>query len=434
MKKKYLFTAAGVLGAIGGAAAYLYGKQKKEAQETTSPDCTNKIILSKKLWREHDTRKTNINNNFLLIGSIETAAKHFMIPNILEENSSYVIVDPEGRIYEQVKDNLELDGYEVKCLNLSSQTIKGCIPYNPFAYAKTERDMMMLIDCLLTSNALAACSQAKFWFDSQRLLLMACAFHLLESGKTLSFMAVNDLLDDFSEDLFSEDPKNSLAAIYFKAFAASASGHTKDAVVKACIDCLHPFCFWSERDDCSLEKLSDKKIALFLISDAEPNTISKTLIPLLFQQLYEIQHEKIMGYAKNNITIPYSSVTCFIQGKEYLKAFDREDNFLFMHSRYFPSYGIDLIFAAENISEDNGINPTGINLRTAANCDSIIYYSSPDLATAEYVSKRIGDEKIFFRKETENRRIMTSDELLRLPEGKCVVIQKNEKAVIDDVY
>lgn len=400
--------------------------KKKENQEPVSPDYNymNKIILSKNIWREQDTRKTKINNNFLLIGDSGTVMKHFIIPNILEQNSSYIVVDPEGKIYEQVKDKLY--GYEIKRLNLSSQSIKGSVPYNPLTYVKTERDVMMIVDCFLSQNG----SNGKFGCDLQKILLIGCIFHLLETGKLetgnkLSFKALYDLLDNFSDDLFASDPADGHAVKHFRYFKESATGPAKDAVIDSCITCLEPFRFWGEEDGCNLEELSDRKIALFLIPDAEPNAIANTFIPMLFAQLYEIQI---------NTVIPYSSITCFIQGEEYLKGFDNEDNISFPKSMIFPTYGVDLVFITEKISESDYSNHTGINLTTASSCSSTIYYSSSDYPTLQYVSERIGDEKISFGKGTRTRRIMTAAELLRLPKGKCVVIQENQRTIMDDVY
>lgn len=421
MKKKILLAAARALGAV---TTYLYGRRKKESQEPASPDYKNKIILSKNIWREQDTRKTKINNNFLLIGDSGTVMKHFIIPNILEQNSSYIVVDPEGKIYEQVKDKLY--GYEIKRLNLSSQSIKGSVPYNPLTYVKTERDVMMIVDCFLSQNG----SNGKFGCDLQKILLIGCIFHLLETGKLetgnkLSFKALYDLLDNFSDDLFASDPADGHAVKHFRYFKESATGPAKDAVIDSCITCLEPFRFWGEEDGCNLEELSDRKIALFLIPDAEPNAIANTFIPMLFAQLYEIQI---------NTVIPYSSITCFIQGEEYLKGFDNEDNISFPKSMIFPTYGVDLVFITEKISESDYSNHTGINLTTASSCSSTIYYSSSDYPTLQYVSERIGDEKISFGKGTRTRRIMTAAELLRLPKGKCVVIQENQRTIMDDVY
>lgn len=430
MKAKHLFAVAGALGTIGGAAAYLHRKKNKENEQVVR----NKIILSKNLWRNQDTKQTKINNNFLLIGDGETASEHFIIPNILEQTSSYIVIDPEGKIYRQVKDRLIV--HEEKCLNLSSHTMDGCISYNPFAYAKEEWDMLQISDCLVMQNR----PGEKLWNNLQKILLVGCMFHLLETGEKLSFKTLYNLLCHFSDDLFASDSEDGLAAKYLKAFTESAAGPTKDAIVKACINCLEPFRFFGEEDGCDLKALSDKKIALFLITDTEPNTISKVLIPLLFTQLYGIQRRKVEKIVINHESesIPYSSVTCFLQGKEYLRVFDQDfdhsENISSLNSLIFCTLGVDLVFVSKKVLDRKEDSATGVTRTTAAHCDSVIYYSSPDFTTLQYVSERIGNKKTFSHNKNSTRQILTTSELLQLPKNKCVVVQRNQKTAIDDVY
>ena len=65
-------------------------------------DSESKTFLSKHLQRKKDVGY-KINDSFLLIGEKEETSKNFVIPNMKEHNSSYVIIDPEGEIYKHYK-------------------------------------------------------------------------------------------------------------------------------------------------------------------------------------------------------------------------------------------------------------------------------------------------------------------------------------------
>ena len=81
------------------------------------------------------------NKNILIVGGPGTGkTRFFVIPNLMQLNSSYVITDPKGTILPDVGTLLYKKGkYVIKILNLKDYS--KSLHYNPLAYVKTELDI-----------------------------------------------------------------------------------------------------------------------------------------------------------------------------------------------------------------------------------------------------------------------------------------------------
>ena len=101
----------------------------------------NKLIVSKHV-------KMDLPTNMLAIGPAGSGkSMSIVLPNILQMNSSFVIVDPAGEYYHHTKDILIKNGYQVKTINIIDT--KSSNHYNPFSYLHDERDIHFLAKYLL---------------------------------------------------------------------------------------------------------------------------------------------------------------------------------------------------------------------------------------------------------------------------------------------
>lgn len=96
------------------------------------PENMNKT-LTKNVELGLNGRKHKRNVNVLVVGG-SGAGKTFSYckPNVMQANSSYVILDPKGEILRDTGYLLKLKGYEVKVLDLINMDKSHC--YNPFVY------------------------------------------------------------------------------------------------------------------------------------------------------------------------------------------------------------------------------------------------------------------------------------------------------------
>ncbi len=92
------------------------------------------------------------NKNILIIGGPGTGkTRFFVLPNLMQMHSSYVITDPKGTILPDVGNLLYKKGhYAIKVFNLVN--MEKSMHYNPIAYVKTELDVLKFANMLVDST------------------------------------------------------------------------------------------------------------------------------------------------------------------------------------------------------------------------------------------------------------------------------------------
>ena len=88
-------------------------------------------ILTKEIQMSLDDKKTRKNNHvFVAANTREDAIEHYILPNILQMNSNYVITDPGGYIYNKTKRFMEEQGYGMQVFHLMDP--ENSLHFNPF--------------------------------------------------------------------------------------------------------------------------------------------------------------------------------------------------------------------------------------------------------------------------------------------------------------
>lgn len=128
-----------------------------------------------------------INNNVLIMGGSGSGkSRGFVLPNLLQAHSSYVITDPKGEVLEKSGKFLkDIRGYDIRVLNLDNKTLSDS--YNPFAYIYPERAgyeerVLELIEAIIvnTDGGEKRNSSDPFWDKAERLFLQAIFFFTCE--------------------------------------------------------------------------------------------------------------------------------------------------------------------------------------------------------------------------------------------------------------
>ena len=123
-----------------------FQEYQKEMMDLENPD--NNTILSKELSLNLDSKKTSVNNNVMIIGGAGSgSSRSFIIPNILQCNSSFVINDPDGTYLRSTGSLLKKNGYNIKVFNLGNPDHSN--HYNFFDHIKTEVDVMTASKCIV---------------------------------------------------------------------------------------------------------------------------------------------------------------------------------------------------------------------------------------------------------------------------------------------
>lgn len=135
-------------------------------------------ILSKDVQLSMNTRKTQRNNNVLIVGGSGAGKSRFFVkPNILQTNCNMVVTDPSGELLESTGYYLKQQGYDIKVFNLVEMSKSHC--YNPFHYIRDNQGVMMMINCLIRNTTPPEQhSGDPFWEKSETALLLALCFYL----------------------------------------------------------------------------------------------------------------------------------------------------------------------------------------------------------------------------------------------------------------
>lgn len=111
------------------------------------------------------------NKNILVIGG-SGKTRFFVKPNLMQMHSSYVVTDPKGTVLVECGKMLLKNEYKVKVLNTIN--FKKSMHYNPFAYIRSEKDILKLVNTIiLNTKGEGQQSGGDFWVKAEKLYYTA---------------------------------------------------------------------------------------------------------------------------------------------------------------------------------------------------------------------------------------------------------------------
>lgn len=133
-----------------------------------NPSSANKL-MTQNVRIGLNAKKHRRNLNTLVCGGSGAGKTRFYCkPNLMQANTSFVILDPKGEIVRDVGKLLEKKGFEIRVLDLISMEKSHC--YNPFVYLRNDNDIQRLVTNLFKSTTpKGSQSNDPFW-DIRRLL------------------------------------------------------------------------------------------------------------------------------------------------------------------------------------------------------------------------------------------------------------------------
>ena len=181
------------VGAILRLAVYLKGKNAKKYRKGieygsarwgkaedirpfVDPVFQNNVILTQTESLTMSNRPKNPRNarnkNVLIVGGSGSGKTRFWLkPNLMQCHSSYVVTDPKGSIVVECGKLLQRKGYKIKILNTIN--FKKSMHYNPFAYIKSEKDILKLVTTLIANTKGEGKAGDDFWVKAETLLYTA---------------------------------------------------------------------------------------------------------------------------------------------------------------------------------------------------------------------------------------------------------------------
>ena len=273
---------------------------------------TERLMMSN---RPPDPKNARNKNVLVVGGSGSGKTRYFIKPNLLQCTSkshpvSFVVTDPKGGLIQECGLALLKNGYKIRTMNTIN--FHKSMRYNPFAYIHEEKDILKLVTTLMTNTKGEGQGGDPFWDKAERLLLTSLIAYLHYEApaeeqnfatllEMLNTMQVSEDDEDYQnpvdllfEDLAKKKP-NSFAGRQYKLYKLAA-GKTTKSILISCGARLSPFDIQEIRDatmydELELDKLGDRKTALFLIMSDTDSTFN-FLISMIYTQLFNLLCDK----------------------------------------------------------------------------------------------------------------------------------------------
>ena len=149
---------------------------EKDIKPYIDPKPERNIILTQTESLTMESRPKMVkyarNKNVLIIGGSGSGKTRFFVkPNLLQAHSSYIVTDPKGTLVLECGKFLQDKGYNIKILNTID--FKKSHKYNPFAYIRSEKDILKLVTALIENTKGDGKSGDEFWTKAEKLLYQA---------------------------------------------------------------------------------------------------------------------------------------------------------------------------------------------------------------------------------------------------------------------
>ena len=428
------------------------GQVNKKYENKAEPE-KNKIGL--------DGRKHRRNLNVLVCGGSGAGKTRFYAkPNIMQANTSFVILDPKGENVRDTGNLLKSKGYDIKVLDLINMDKSYC--YNPFVYLHSDNDIQKLVTNIFKNTTpKGSQSQDPFWDQAAMMLLLALVFflHYEAPPEEQNFPMVMEMIrsgevkeddDGFMSPLdrlfarLADRTPDHIALKYYRNYR-SGSGKTLKSIQITLVARLEKFNLDSlaaitQSDEMELDKLGEKKTAIYAVipdNDSSYNFIVGMLYTQLFQQLYYCADVKHGG------RLPVH-VHCVMDEFANVALPDEFDKLLStMRSREISvSIIIQNLAQLKKLFEKEWESIVG-------NCDEFLYLGGNEQSTHEYVSKLLGKETIDMNTygqskgrngnystnwQITGRELMTPDEVRMMDNKYALLFIRGERPIMDLKY
>ena len=424
----------------------------------------NNIILTKTESLTMSSRPKNPKNarnkNVLIVGGSGSGKTRFWLkPNLMQCHSSYVVTDPKGSIVVECGKMLLRNGYKIKILNTIN--FKKSMRYNPFAYIKSEKDILKLVTTLIANTKGEGKSGDDFWVKAETLLYTALIgyiyFEAPENEQNFStlieFINASEVREDdedfqnpvdlMFEALEKKDPQH-FAVRQYKKYKLAA-GKTAKSILISCGARLAPFDIKELReltayDELELDTLGDKKTALFIIISDTDDTFN-FLVSMAYTQLFNLLCDKADDVYGGRLPI---HVRCLIDEAANIGQIPKLEKLMAtIRSREISAC---LVLQAQSqlkaLYKDNADTIIG-------NCDSMIFLGGKEKTTLKDLSETLGKETIDMFNTSDTRgaqrsyglnyqklgkELMSMDELAVMDGGKCILQLRGVRPFLSEKY
>ncbi|WP_151410744.1 VirD4-like conjugal transfer protein, CD1115 family [Anaerococcus sp. Marseille-P9784] len=401
------------------------------------------------------------NKNVLVIGGSGSGKTRFYVkPNLMQMHSSYCVTDPKGTIVLECGKMLEDNGYEIKILNTIN--FKKSMKYNPFAYIRSEKDILKLVQTII-ANTKGEGEKAgeDFWVKAEKLYYTALIGYIWYEAprEEKNFATLLDMIDasEVREDdetymnpidrlfeaLEKKEPTH-FAVKQYKKYKLAA-GKTAKSILISCGARLAPFDIRELRelmseDELELDTLGDRKTALFVIISDTDDTFN-FVVSIMYSQLFNLLCDKADDVYGGRLPV---HVRCLLDEFANIGLIPKFEKLIAtIRSREISA---SIILQAQSqlkaIYKDNADTIVG-------NCDSTLFLGGKEKTTLKELSETLGKETIDLYNTSETRsnqksfglnyqktgkELMSQDEITVMDGGKCIFQLRGVRPFLSDKF
>ena len=401
------------------------------------------------------------NKNILVIGGSGSGKTRFFVkPSLMQMHSSYVVTDPKGTVLIECGKLLQRGGYRIKVLNTIN--FKKSMRYNPFAYLRSEKDILKLVNTIIANTkGDGEKSGEDFWVKAEKLYYTALIGYIWYEApdEEKNFTTLLEMInaseareddEDFQnpvdlmfERLEEKDPEH-FAVKQYKKYKLAA-GKTAKSILISCGARLAPFDIKElrelmETDEMELDTIGDRKTALFVIISDTDDTFN-FVVSILYTQLFNLLCDKADDVYGGRLPV---HVRCLLDEFANIGQIPKFEKLIAtIRSREISA---SIILQSQSqlkaIYKDNADTIVG-------NCDTTLFLGGKEKTTLKEISEILGKETIdsFNTSETRGRelshglnyqklgkQLMTEDEIAVMDGGKCILQLRGVRPFFSDKF
>lgn len=401
------------------------------------------------------------NKNILVVGGSGSGKTRFFLkPNLMQMHSSYVVTDPKGTVLVECGKMLEKNEYDIKVLNTIN--FKKSMHYNPFAYLRSEKDILKLVQTIMANTkGEGEKSTEDFWCKAERLYYTALIGYLYYEAPEeeqnfetlLAFIDASEVREedenfknavDYIFEALEKEKPNHFAVKQYRKYKLAA-GKTAKSILISCGARLAPFDIEElknlmEYDEMGLDTIGDKKTALFIIISDTDDTFN-FVVAMMYTQLFNLLCDKADDVYGGRLPV---HVRCLLDEFSNIGQIPKFEKLIAtIRSREISA---SIILQAKSqlkaIYKDNADTITG-------NCDSELFLGGKEGTTIKELSENLGKETIDLYNTSETRsnqksfglnyqklgkELMSRDELKVMDGGKCILEIRGARPFYSDKF
>ena len=438
-----------------------WGSSREVNKKYSAKQFSENKILTQHVRISYDSRRHRRNLLTLVIGGSGAGKTRFFArPNLMQANTSFVVLDPKGENLRDTGHLLEAKGYEIRVLDLINMEKSHC--YNPFVYLKDDNDVQRLVTNLFKATTpKGSQSQDPFWDTAASMLLLALIFYLKDEAPAdeQNFPMVMELLragevredneeyqsplDELFERLEMREPEH-IAVKYYKDYHSGSAKTLKSIQITLAARLekfnLSSLAALTATDELNLPALGEQKMALFAIipdNDTSYNFLVSILYTQLFQQLFYLADHRYGGRLPVHVHFLMDEFANVSLPDDFDKILS------VMRSRE-----VSVSIILQNLAQLKALFEKQWE-SIVGNADEFLYLGGNEQGTHKFVSELLGKSTIDMNTygkssgrsgnystnyQISGRELLTPDEVRMLDNRYAVLFIRGERPVMDEKF